>query len=101
MKDLIPFYVFFKVFAILIDNSSPKIVEANSFSLFIFFFIEASINANTPEPKTPKSSSKPVLEKNQPTIDKLFVTPVRKRKRPSAASPMITPSSNEGLFQLL
>lgn len=27
------------------------------------------------------SASKPVLDKNQPTIEKLFVTPVRKRKR--------------------
>ena len=57
-----------------------------------------SINANTPEPKTPKST-KTVLDKNQPTIEKLFVTPVRKRKRPSAVSPMTTPSSNdEGLL---
>lgn len=27
------------------------------------------------------TTPKPVLDKNQPTIEKLFVTPVRKRKR--------------------
>ncbi|XP_066926950.1 chromatin assembly factor 1 subunit B-like [Clytia hemisphaerica] len=48
----------------------------------------------TVDAKTPKSS-KPVLDKNQPTIEKLFVTPVRKRKRTSEMSPTITPK-NEG-----
>lgn len=72
------------------------VYDYGSFQYFSFYFTELSISGNTPDPKTPKS--KPVLDKNQPTIEKLFVTPVRKRKRPSAVSPMATttPSNNEG-----
>jgi len=41
---------------------------------------------DTPKEKIP--SGKPVLDSKQPTIEKLFVTPIRKRKRPTDASPI-------------
>ena len=34
-----------------------------------------------------KETLKPKLDRNQPTIDKLFTTPVRKRKRVTEVSP--------------
>ena len=34
-----------------------------------------------------KETPKPKLDRNQPTIDKLFTTPVRKRKRVTEVSP--------------
>ena len=47
----------------------------------------------TPDAKTPKSNKPVKPDKNQPTIEKLFVTPVRKRKRTMETSPIVTPKS--------